>query len=178
MSTLPPLFTYFPDPVRNGCIVAQPGLCACCGTKRSHRYVGPRYSVTDAEYVCPFCIADGRAFAKWNMVFNDIHGLPTTVPRKVQDIILHRTPGFQAWQSNRWLFSADDAMIFVGEVTGKAIIAEGELGKITACFEALAEWQLPREAAMLEEVVPGGQPAIYLFQDRATGAFAAYADMT
>jgi uncharacterized protein len=173
-----PHFTYFPDPVGHGCVIVQSGICACCATERSHRYVGPRYGVTDEAFVCPWCIADGRAYAKWKMILNDVHGLPATVPRDIMDVILYRTPGYESWQGNRWLFSANDAMLFVGEVTGKQIIAEGVQGKITACFDALAEWQYPREIEALEEIIPGGQPAIYLFQDRATGAYAAYADMT
>lgn len=173
-----PQFTYFPDPIGNGCIVADPNVCACCMTEHSHRYVGPRYSVTDVEHICPWCIADGRAAQKWDMSFNDIHGLPATVPDEIRDVILHRTPGFQTWQSNKWLFSADDALVFVGEVTGTMIVRNGDPGQRDACFDAMAKWQIPRSIEMLEEVVPGGQPSIYLFRDRATGTFVAYADMT
>ena len=143
-------------------------------------YVGPVYAHDEIEEVCPWCIADGSAARKWSAQFNDVIRLPDGVPRSVVQEILERTPGFETWQGNQWLFSENDAMIFVGEVIGKDLLNEGSEEKIEASLDALREWNFePDEATdLLKHVVRGGQPAIYLFQDRQSGEFAAYADMT
>lgn len=128
--------------------------------------------------MCPWCIADGGAAAKWDASFNDIHGVSRLkVPRDVVDIIYRRTPGFSNWQSNMWMFAETDAMVFLGEVNGSNILNEGSAEKIEACLAALAKWQSLRDIEVLKTIMPGGEPAIYLFQDRQTGSFSAYADM-
>lgn len=140
-------------------------------------YVGPIYSIEDVDEVCPWCIADGKAASKWSASFNDIDNVPDGVPKHVVEIIDGRTPGYEAWQQNRWLFSDRDALVFVGEVVGKDLLNEDDQAKINACRRALSEWSFPPDFN-LSSLVIGGQPAIYLFQDKASGAYEAYADMT
>jgi uncharacterized protein CbrC (UPF0167 family) len=140
-------------------------------------YVGPIYAVETVEEVCPWCIADGSAAAKWDASFNDLYDAPETVPKHVIDTISSRTPGYQTWQGNGWIFCKEDAHLFVGEVSGTELLAEKNDGKIGACRKALAEWGIG-EGFDLAEIAVGGQPAIYLFQDRKTRGYQAYADMT
>ena len=155
-------------------------MCPCCEQRRSHIYGGPIYAREEIEEVCPWCIADGSAARKWAAQFNDVIRLPDAVPKAVIQEILERTPGFETWQGNSWLFSEDDAMIFVGEVVGKDLLKENNAEKTEACLEALREWNFEPDEAIdvLKQIVRGGQPAIYLFQDRQSGKFSAYADMT
>lgn len=141
-------------------------------------YVGPIYCAANVDEVCPWCIADGRAAMKWDASFNDIHGVHNTnVSREIVDIIYRRTPGFSTWQTNMWMFAETDAMVFLGEVNGKNLLNEGNTEKVEACLAALAKWQSLRAVEALMTIMPGGEPAIYLFQDRQTGSFSAYADM-
>ena len=140
-------------------------------------YVGPIYSEDDVEEVYPWCIDNGKAASKWSACFNDVYNVPDGVPKHVIDIIGRKTPGYESWQGNRWLFSEHDALVFVAEVHGKKLLSEGDEAKINACRSALSELNFPSDFD-LSEVVIGGQPAIYLFHDRATGAYEAYADMT
>ena len=178
--TLPtrlPTFEYFPDPEENGCISAEQTTCPCCGELRSHMYRGPIYATEDIDQVCPWCIADGRAAAKWDASFNDVNGAPDTVPESVIAQIAGRTPGYVTWQGNHWMFSANDALVFVGEVSGNELVAEADRRKMAACRAALAEWHVGAEFDLADLEV-GGQPAVYLFQDRKTGDYAAFADMT
>ncbi len=177
MASVLPDFEYFPDPLRNGCIVEKQGRCLCCKQIRSFMYVGPIYSTDVIEGVCPWCIADGKAASKWSASFNDVYLAPDDVPKNVVQTIDQRTPGFETWQGNKWLFSTDDALIFVGEVVGKELLNENDLAKIEACRDALSDWNFP-QGFELSNVVIGGQPAIYLFQDKASGIYKAYADMT
>lgn len=172
-----PKFEYFPDPVGNGCIVEKTGTCLCCGQEKPFMYVGPIYCIEDIEEVCPWCISDGRAADKWDASFNDVYNIADSVPKLIVALIDARTPGYETWQGNRWLFSETDALVFVGEVIGKDLIRQGEDDKITACREALQEWGIGSDFD-LSQVVIGGQPAIYLFQDKETSKFSAYADMT
>ena len=57
------------------------------------------------------------------------------------------------------------------------MLNENDLAKIEACRDALSEWNFTQDFD-LSNVVSGGQPAIYLFWDKANGAYKAYADMT
>lgn len=177
MADVLPDFEYFPDPLRNGSIVEKQGSCLCCNQTRAFMYVGPIYSTDDIEEVCPWCIADGKAASKWSASFNGVHHASNEVPLDVVETIDQRTPGFETWQGNAWLFSANDALIFVGEVVGKELLNENNLAKIKACRSALSEWNLPQDFE-LSDVVIGGQPAIYLFQDKFSGTYKAYADRT
>ena len=172
-----PKFSYFPDPLGNGCIVPSESQCKCCGQFRQYMYIGPIYSEEEIEEVCPWCIANGLAAKKWSAFFNTIHNVPGSVSKKVLDIISYRTPGYENWQDHSWLFSKIDALIFVGEVIGADLISEGNNYKIEACINALSKWQFDRAIDNLRHVEIGGNPAIYLFQDKDTGAYRAYADM-
>jgi len=171
-----PKFEYFPDPIGNGCIVERSSTCLCCGIERAFVYVGPIYCKEDVSEVCPWCIADGSAAEKWSATFNDSYNIPTGVPKQVIELIDARTPGYSTWQGNRWLYSEHDALVFVGEVTGSTLIRKDEDEKVFACREALIDWNFPSDFD-LSQVVVGGQPAIYLFQDRETKHYKAYADM-
>lgn len=173
-----PSFTYFWDPIGNGSIVKKEEICPCCERRRDHIYTGPIYSTVEVELVCPWCIAEGTAAAKWSASFNDVHDVPPGVPAQVALEVETRTPGYESWQGNRWLFSQDDALVFLGEVCGAKLLEERKAGKVKACQKALREWHIEWSAEDLKQIVRGGQPAIYLFQDRTTGAFDAYADMT
>jgi len=173
-----PRFEYFPDPVGNGCIVARKADCICCGLPRNHMYVGPIYSVDEIEEICPWCIADGLAAEKLSADFNDALNIPEGIPEDVVLTVCCRTPGYRSWQDNQWLFSATDALIFLGEVSGKQVLDEGDASKTEVCMNALKKTWPDWTIEQLAEVTVGGQPAIYLFQDKETGVYAAYADYT
>ncbi|NNE86184.1 MAG: hypothetical protein HKN28_19640 [Alphaproteobacteria bacterium] len=175
-STSLPTFTYFPDPVGNGCIVRKSAICHCCGEARNYMYTGPVHAIEEVEEVCPWCIADGSAAAKWSCSFSDMYNVPDGIPKDVADEIEKRTPGFATWQGNTWLYSETDAMVFVGEVHGERLVDEGNQDKIDACMKTLGGMTFDRMIEHLKDVVPGGEPAIYLFQDRASGTYEAYSD--
>lgn len=172
-----PKFSYFPDPLGNGCIVPLETKCKCCGQHRQYMYTGPIFCEEEKEEVCPWCIANGLAANKWPAFFNSIHNVPSGVPKTVLDIISYQTPGYENWQDHSWLFSATDALVFVGEVIGANLISEVNNHKIEACMNALSELKFDRMIDNLKHVEIGGSPAIYLFQDKDTGAYRAYADM-
>lgn len=171
-----PIFPYFADPIANGCIIAKNAECICCEKNKSYFYVGPIYSTHSVDEVCAWCVSDGTAAAKFSANFNDVYNWPPTVPRDVVDLISSRTPGYETWQGNRWLFSNSDALVFVGEVDGKALLVAKNTAKISACRAALSDWQF-HEDFDLANVKIGGQPSVYLFRERLTSNYKAYADM-
>jgi uncharacterized protein len=63
-----PTFRYHPDPLVS---VFQPfeGPCPCCGRPRTIGYIGPFYAEVEVDGICPDCIADGKAAAKWDGEF-------------------------------------------------------------------------------------------------------------
>lgn len=68
-------------------------------------------------------------------------------------------------------------LVFESEVSGARLLEKGDAERIAACRAALAEWGWP-EGFDLREIETGGEPAVYLFRDRATGRFRAHADMS
>jgi uncharacterized protein CbrC (UPF0167 family) len=70
-------------------------------------------------HVCPWCIADGSAHAKWDAEFTDrgaIGGMGhwCEVPQEVREEVAFRTPGISTIQEARWWTHCGDAAEFVG----------------------------------------------------------------
>jgi uncharacterized protein len=66
-----PQFTYHPDPLNAGSVVASKRVCEVCGQVREFVYRGPIYCASEPETVCPWCIADGSAHTKLKAEFVD-----------------------------------------------------------------------------------------------------------
>jgi hypothetical protein len=109
-----PVFRYHPDPIASGSIVASDARCACCGTQRGFIYTGPAHCEEELDdALCPWCIADDSAHAKFDANFADPAGFPDGVPPDVVAEIAYRTPGFNAWQQEKWLACCGDAAAFL-----------------------------------------------------------------
>ncbi|MBK1868507.1 CbrC family protein [Aestuariivirga sp. YIM B02566] len=49
-----PKFTYHPDPIATGSLVASEEICICCGQARGFIYKGPAYAVEElVDCICP-----------------------------------------------------------------------------------------------------------------------------
>lgn len=70
-----PQFRYHPDPVQIGVIEERTERCVSCGEVRKHMYTGAIYARTRVDEVCPWCVADGTAAAKFDATFVDGNGL-------------------------------------------------------------------------------------------------------
>lgn len=112
-----PAFPYHPDPVASGSIVASEAACACCGKRRGFIYAGPVYSERELDdALCPWCIADGSAHRTFDANFADPAGFADAIAPEVVDEIAFRTPGFNAWQQEKWLSCCGDAAAFLEPV--------------------------------------------------------------
>ncbi len=99
-----PVFRYHPDPIRSGSIITASTRCRCCLQARGHIYTGPVYAEAElSDALCPWCIADGSAHKKFGATFVDVEAFADDVPAALVDAITQRTPGFNAWQTERWL---------------------------------------------------------------------------
>src|SRR5438270_13873972 len=99
-----PLFRYHPDPISTGSVVASSAGCLVCGLVRGFIYTGPVYALDEViDGLCPWCISDGTAAAKFDAEFTDAAlGAPREIPASVVDELCHRTPGYSSWQQDRW----------------------------------------------------------------------------
>jgi uncharacterized protein CbrC (UPF0167 family) len=114
-----PRFRYHPSPLSTGAVEDSDATCECCGLARGFMYRGPTYSGVRVEHVCPWCIADGSAHAKWDAEFTDSAavggwGRWCDVPPEVREEVAFRTPGFCTIQEARWWTHCGDAAEFLG----------------------------------------------------------------
>lgn len=163
-----PSFRYHPDPLATGSVVLSETVCACCGQARGAVYAGPVYAEEELDrQLCPWCIADGSAAAKFEAVFVDSDGVGdygclSPVPDDVVEEISQRTPGFTAWQQETWWTHCNDGGAFLGPA-GKAELDEMGDEAWTAVRTATGfegeEWQ-----AFASQVSRNGNPTAYLFR--------------
>ena len=171
-----PSFRYHPDPVATGSAVRAEVPCTLCEREVEYVYEGPMYtSGQDDPTLCLGCIADGFAAAAYDAEFTDDAGL-ADLPEEVVDEVLHRTPGFLAWQGERWLSHCGDAAAFLGRAGADELAALPDARAYL--IEDSVRDGMTREA--IEEVVgwmhPDGDATAYVFRCLHCGTHLAYWD--
>ena len=117
-----PTFTYHPNPIDTRSVVESAVVCECCNQSRGYVYKGPVYAEEElADCICPWCIADGSAHARFDAEFTDRAGIGDygnweRVPDSIVEEVAFRTPGFSGWQQERWWTHCGDAAEFLGPV--------------------------------------------------------------
>ncbi|MFB9346169.1 MULTISPECIES: CbrC family protein [Streptomyces] len=178
MSEELPAFPYHPDPLATGAVVESSTTCLCCGRARGFIYTGSVYAVEElSSLLCPWCIADGSAAAKYDAHFiGDPVG--DDVPLEVVLSVDACTPGFSSWQDPQWFFHCGDGAAFMGAV-GMA-----ELAMFPDALQALRSeagawgWSAEAVESYLGALDKDSQPTGYLFMCRTCGRYMAYADFT
>ncbi|MDH6679357.1 uncharacterized protein CbrC (UPF0167 family) [Rhodococcus sp. LBL1] len=164
-----PSFTYHPDPVATGAITENPAVvCPCCGLRTGWEHEAMPYGRGDQpQHLCPWCIADGSAHARFGSEFvSDIMG---EVPPAVVEELNCRTPGFVSWQGERWMVCCGDAAVFLGCAGWDRL---QHLPDALACFTAQG-WPEERLWPKIDEDC---EMSAYLFRCRHCGRHLAYAD--
>jgi hypothetical protein len=109
-----PYFKYHPDPVRNRVIVQGDTTCPSCHLNRGYKYEGPYYCLLDVENICPWCIKDGKAAAKFSLQFVDEYSLTDIPDDEKLEELLCRTPGYFSAQGEEWPTHCGDFCAVVG----------------------------------------------------------------
>lgn len=113
-----PSFRYYPDPLRWGDLRNDMTVrCDCCGKKTAVFYDGPFYGAEEIEFLCPRCIASGKAAKKFDGEFIDVEScdMVSNVAKTIE--LATRTPSYRGWQQECWLACCDDYCAFEGYVT-------------------------------------------------------------
>ncbi|HTX00403.1 MAG TPA: CbrC family protein, partial [Acidimicrobiales bacterium] len=129
------------------------------------------------EPLCPWCVADGSAASRFRAQFTDVgDGAPEDVPQPVLEQLTRRTPGYTAWQSERWLFHCGDACAYLGAVDAEQLAAHPEALEMVRDAQREFEWS---EADIDDYVASLGEdssPSAYLFRCLRCGTYQAYSD--
>jgi uncharacterized protein CbrC (UPF0167 family) len=160
-----PYFRYHPDPLSSGSIQPSTDACLCCGLARGYLYVDSVYTCHDLPtgQLCPWCIHDGTAAARYDLSFSDDDPLiEAGVSKAIINEVCKRTPGYSSWQQERWLSCCDDACAFCGDASLEEIVALGAdtLAKIFVDYE----WPKDTWQHLIDHYEPSGNPAIYRFE--------------
>jgi hypothetical protein len=173
-----PAFRYHPDPLASGSVQAATVDCLACGEQRSYVYVGPVYA--EGEYsgkFCPWCIADGTAATTLDAEFTDVgSGVPPEIAASVLDEISHRTPRFDSWRQDHWLYHCGDACAFLGPV------GRPELERFPDVLEMLVHendslgWSESESRMYVDALDAEGEATAYLFRCLVCGMHLAFSD--
>ncbi|XPV74699.1 MAG: CbrC family protein [Desulfovibrio sp.] len=158
-----PYFKYHPDPFASLSMEKRTGICDCCGKETPFIYETSFYAIKRPDTLCPWCIANGKAAAKYNGKFNTSDPLYAAgIPEYIIKKVCERTPGYSSWQEERWLSHCNDACAFHGDAPKHELIAFGGEELKMFLFERLMsqeDWE-----QLLENYTKGGNPAVYKYK--------------
>ena len=163
-----PTFRYHPDPLTSGSVVESTTECACCHRARGYTYAGPVYSESDDldDALCPWCIDDGSAHETFDATFVDSEAFTEHVAPDTMRTVTERTPGYSAWQSERWPVCCRDATAFVAPLGIDELRASHR--ELEGAVMSYIVYQLGISGGaatrMLESLTTDGSPTVYLFR--------------
>jgi len=109
-----PDFPYYADPLADGCFEQRAITCEVCGQQRDWVYVGVMYTEDEPESICPWCIADGRAAARFDGTFQDV-SFADAASRESIDAVLTRTPSVATWNPIDWPDHCGECCTYMGD---------------------------------------------------------------
>jgi uncharacterized protein CbrC (UPF0167 family) len=126
-----PKFKYSPNAYEIDLFDKVEGTCSVCEEKRNLKYNSSFYSVDEPEYICPWCIANGKASEKYDGEFNDYCGIEgvspnpndpePTIPKEMLTEICTKTPSYSSWQHEQWLSHCNEPCAFIGYADSETI---------------------------------------------------------
>lgn len=131
-----PYFRYHPDPLKTGAFENyKTVICDCCGLEINVYYSNPFYSVDEIEYLCPWCIASGKAAEKYDREFQDSANCDEVDKVEYIEELCYRTPGYCGWQQEYWLSHCGEICAFIGYVGWKDIVEMGIADEIEKNYD-------------------------------------------
>lgn len=126
-----PKFRYSPNAYQLDLFENTEGICSVCNEKRQIKYTCSFYSIEKPEYICPWCIANGKAASKYNGDFNDYCGIEgvspdpndpePALPKELLLEITTKTPSYFSWQQEVWLTHCNAPCAFLGYADSQSI---------------------------------------------------------
>jgi uncharacterized protein CbrC (UPF0167 family) len=118
-----PIFKYSPNAYRINVFDNEEGICDCCNENRSLRYTGSFYSEEEPDYICPWCIENGKAAEMFEGEFNDYEGIENAelIDKELLLEVSERTPSYVSWQQEVWLTHCNEPCKLFGYADGKVI---------------------------------------------------------
>jgi uncharacterized protein len=160
-----PAFRYHSNPVVTGSVVASDTVCLCCGLTRGYVYVGGVYGAKTEDLdkaLCPWCIADGTASSKFEVVFVDSDGSePVDSPESSEELAT-RTPGYIGWQGPYWTAHCGDYCDLIAVVGGEELRGLGD--EVLKELEADLLQHFRRQGDAFEVLTKDGWAMGYLFR--------------
>jgi uncharacterized protein CbrC (UPF0167 family) len=98
------------------------------------------------------------------------------VPAAVLEDLARRTPGFSAWQQERWLFHCGDGCAYLGAIGWEQLVQHPDAR--AAVEHQVSGWGLDADdvEAFVGSLDPDGASTAYLFRCLTCGTHLAYAD--
>jgi uncharacterized protein CbrC (UPF0167 family) len=161
-----PEFRYHPAPLASGSITKSDKKCRSCKQSRGYIYAGPVYAEEDLdEAICPWCIADGSAYEKFDATFVDSEAFGNDAPEAAMDLISQRTPGFSSWQTEQWPSCCEDVTAFLTPAGIKEIREQYRDLESSLLSHIIYEMKISGGAAtrMLQGLNRDAGPTAYLF---------------
>jgi uncharacterized protein CbrC (UPF0167 family) len=155
-------------------------VCVSCQSERQLAYVGPVFSEQELdEMLCPWCIKDGSAHARFDASFVDEDGVGgygqwPSVSRSIVEEIAFRTPSFVGWQQEKWFTCCNDAAVFLGAAGAEELRATWPqaLDEIQRdCGLSGQDWENYRASLHKNH-----GPTAYVFLCRHCGRYGGYSD--
>lgn len=172
-----PEFPYHPDPLSTGFVERSDATCLSCDRRRGFIYTGPVYAVDElVESLCPWCVADGSAAARFEALFTDDVPVPDEVSEEVVDAITTRTVGFSGWQQEHWLYHCRDGAAFLGRAGWSDVESRPDAIEALRREHAGLGWKPEQVEEYLRDLDKDGSPTAYLFKCRHCGVHLAYSD--
>jgi uncharacterized protein CbrC (UPF0167 family) len=164
----PPPFTYYEDPYSDGTVEQSDVECSGCARRRGWISTCLAYGadVPDEASLCPWCIADGTAHAKFGASFNEVG---VDAAREAREEVEFRTPGFLTWQDWDWPTHCGDVGVYRGQPSGAELRANPDA--LAALLRGLRQWEWARHVTYVEDFIDGlgGSAVAYLFTCRHCG---------
>lgn len=108
-----PDFPYYADPLADGCFEQKDITCEVCRQQREWAYVGVMYAEEEPENVCPWCVSNARAAAKYEGTFQDVHFSETASAESIE-AVLTQTPSVATWNPIHWPDHCGECCQYIG----------------------------------------------------------------
>ena len=116
-----PIFKYQPNALKLEIIKKEKINCPVCEQEREYSYDGGIYAVEEVEFICPWCIADGKAAEKYDGEYIDSESCEEISDEEKLNELVTQTPNYVSWQQEVWLSHCNDYCSFEDYVGWKEI---------------------------------------------------------